>query len=234
MADGSGGGAARGERVTCASARPGRRTSRVAFVGEAPALGDPLLDFAPYQHKAPRRNSITPERQRAFIATLAATGIVTQAARSIGVSLEALYTLRQRAGAEGFAAAWEAAIDRGMARLEDCALERAIAGEERVVVSGGEVVATWRRYDTQLLVFLLRNRRAERYDVGAPGRAQMRAAAAEAAAEAEASEGEIIASINAKLDAMRDKMAAARADEAVRGALAEDAGDAADGPARVS
>lgn len=30
----------------------------------------------------PRRNSITPERQRAFIAALAAGGIVTQAARA--------------------------------------------------------------------------------------------------------------------------------------------------------
>ena len=36
--------------------------------------------------------------------------------------------------AEGFAAAWETAIDRGMQRLEDCALERALTGEERAAV----------------------------------------------------------------------------------------------------
>ena len=155
--------------------RPSRRTSRTAFTAEPPDPADPLLGFAPYLHPAPRRNSITPERQRAFIAALAATGIVTQAARSIGASLEALYKLRNMPGAEGFAAAWEAAIDRGIARLEDCALERAIAGEERIVVRGGEVVATWRRYDTALLMFLLRQRRSARFAASGGHFANLRA-----------------------------------------------------------
>ena len=148
--------------LVSASVRPGRRTSRVAF-SQVVADDDPLLDFAPYVHVSPRRNSITPDRQREFIATLAATGIVTQAARAIGASLEALYKIRGRTGAEGFAAAWEAAIERGFSRLEDCALERAIAGEERPVVWDGKVVTTWKRYDTALLVFLLRQRRPEKY-----------------------------------------------------------------------
>lgn len=94
---------------------------------------------------------------------LAATGIVTQAARHIGASLEALYRLRGQRGAEGFAAAWEAAIDRGMARLEDCALERAILGEERPIVRNGEVIGTWRWHNSALLMFLLRQRRNRRY-----------------------------------------------------------------------
>lgn len=149
--------------LQCASARPSRRTSRTAFADLPAEPDDPLLGFAPYLHRAPRRNSITPDRQRGFIAALAATGIVTQAARSIGASLEALYRLRNQPGAEGFAAAWEAAIDRGIARLEDCALERAIAGEERLVVRGGEVVARWVRHDTALLMFLLRQRRGRRW-----------------------------------------------------------------------
>jgi hypothetical protein len=143
--------------------RPYKRTSAAAFAGDAPDPDDPLLGFAPYLHKAPRRNSITPERQRAFIAALAATGIVTQAARTIGASLEALYSLRNRKGAAGFAAAWEQALLRGLARLEDCALERAIQGEERVIVGrGGEVVARWVRYDTSLITFMLRQRRGGR------------------------------------------------------------------------
>lgn len=149
--------------MLCASARPWKRTSRTAFADLPPEPDDPLLGFAPYLHKQPRRNSITPDRQREFIAALAATGIVTQAARRIGASLEALYRLRHQPGAEGFAAAWELAIDRGIARLEDCALERAIAGEERPIVRGGEVVGTWRRYDTALLLFLLRQRRGQRW-----------------------------------------------------------------------
>ena len=36
----------------------------------------------------------------------------------------------------------------GMARLEDCPLEQALAGEERVAVRGDEVVAQRPHYDT--------------------------------------------------------------------------------------
>jgi hypothetical protein len=140
--------------------------------GELPADDDPLLKFEPVPHKQARRNSIGPERQRAFVAHLAATGIVTQAARHIGASLEALYKLRHRPGAEDFAAAWDAAVDRGVLRLEDCALARAIEGEERMVVSAGQVLGTERRHNEALVMFFLRQRRASRYgkdnDVG-PG-----------------------------------------------------------------
>ena len=64
------------------------RTSHVAHRdAEEPAPDDPLLDFAPAPHTHPRKNSITAERQRAFIAHLAATGIVAEAARHVGASL---------------------------------------------------------------------------------------------------------------------------------------------------
>ena len=145
------------------SPRPSRRTSGTAFTGEPPAADDPLLQFAPYLHKAPRRNSITPERQRAFIAALAATGIVTQAARSIGASLEALYKLRRLSGAEGFAAAWDKAIDLGVARLEDCALALAIEGEEAPIVSGGQMLGWYKKHNFGFIRFLLTQRRGERY-----------------------------------------------------------------------
>jgi len=201
-------GGADGE-LRCKSARPGRRTSAAAFTGAAPEEGDPLLGFAPYAHRAPRRNSITPARQCEFIRALAETGVVTQAARRIGASLEALYKLRNRPGAEEFAAAWEMALDRGIERLEDCALERAILGEERPVVRGGKVVATWRRFDTQLILFLLRQRRAERYhDSRFWSRRELSAVRAEARAYWESieqpSEAEIHASIDAKLGAMME------------------------------
>ncbi len=196
----------------CKSEKPGRRTSRVAFVGEEPGEDDPLLAFEPYRHKAPRSNSITPARQVRFVMALAATGIVTQAAREVGVSLEALYRLRAMPGAEGFAAAWEGALDRGMARLEDCALERAIEGEERVTYHNGKVVGRWRRYDTQLLIFLLRQRRPARFHDGRfidrvemerMHRAYREGLGAEAEAEAESDHDAIMASINARFDRMR-------------------------------
>ena len=108
-------------------AQPWAATSAAAYVGDLPEDDDPLLRFAPFIHPQPKRTSITPDLQRRFVATLAATGIVTQAARSIGKSMEALYMLRRRPGAEGFAAAWDEAARWGMDRLSDCALERALS-----------------------------------------------------------------------------------------------------------
>jgi hypothetical protein len=103
-------------------------TSAVAFAYPALDLpdDDPLLDFLPYCHKRPRANSITPDVQRAFILELAATGIVTQAACKVGKSMEALYKLREKPGAQDFARAWDEALQWGRMRLEDCAMERAI------------------------------------------------------------------------------------------------------------
>ncbi len=145
-----------GEELVCKSVRPSRRTSRTAFTAPVPEPDDPLLAFVPYAHKQPRGNSITPVRQRAFIAALAASGIVTQAARAIGASLEALYKLRQRPGAEGFAAAWDEALRLGAERLEHCALERALA-------EGWEHDGSAGRGDA-LLIYLLQRRGSFRVD----------------------------------------------------------------------
>lgn len=108
---------------------PRQATSEVAWEFDPAVLSDsdPLLAFAPYLHKQPRRNSITPDLQRAFVARLAETGIVKSAAVHIGRSLEALYKLRQQPGAEGFASAWDEALGWGVMRIEDCAIERALA-----------------------------------------------------------------------------------------------------------
>ena len=202
------------------SPRPSRRTSATAFAGEAPDADDALLGFAPYLHPAPRRNSITPAKQRGFIATLAATGIVTQAARSIGVSLEALYKLRRLAGAEGFAAAWEAALDHGVARLEDCALALALEGEELPIVSGGQMLGTYRKHNFGFIRFLLAQRRGGRFSDGSGSYAALvpghpvyerlhagweAEVLARRAAEADA----IVERINVRLDQMRERAIAA-------------------------
>ena len=94
---------------------PRQATSEVAWEFDPVVVSDsyPLLEFPPYLHKQPRRNSITPDLQRAFVAHLAVTGIVKSAAMHIGRSLEALYKLRARPGAEGFAAAWDEALGLG-------------------------------------------------------------------------------------------------------------------------
>ncbi|MFN2100277.1 hypothetical protein [Altererythrobacter sp. MF3-039] len=138
-------------------------TSAVAFQGEEPDDEDPLLTFPPYIHKAPRSNSITPDLQRRFIAHLAATGIVKSAARYIGKSLEALYKLRHKPGAECFSEAWDMALDRGARRLEDIAHERAMFGTRTPIVSGGEILGWWDKPDNALLRFLLSHRLPTRY-----------------------------------------------------------------------
>lgn len=107
---------------------PRQATSAVAFEFQHLDLPDedPLLDFLPYCHSRPRSNSITPDVQRAFILELAASGIVKQAACKVGKSIEALYKLREKPGAEDFRRAWDTALEWGRQRLEDCAMERAI------------------------------------------------------------------------------------------------------------
>jgi hypothetical protein len=107
-------------------ATPRQATAAVAFTQPVFDDDDPLLDFIPYIHKQPRRNAITPDVQRAFIRELAATGIVKAAARRVGKSMEALYKLRAQPGARDFARAWNEALEWGVMRLEDCAMERAI------------------------------------------------------------------------------------------------------------
>ena len=193
---------------------PRQATSRVSFVTEPPEPGDPLLGFEPYIHSRPRSNSITPDLQREFVAHLAATGIVTSAARHIGRSMEALYKLRAMPGAEGFASAWERAAQLGVNRLEDTALARAIEGSERKIIRNGEVVATERSHNESLVMFFLRNRLPERYskekDIG-PGHPVYEKVAAEYA-ELKAAESRDPAKIKAIRASIDRKVAQWRAE----------------------
>lgn len=52
------------------------------------------------------------------------------------------YTLRRAPGAESFAAAWDAALDFGIARLKDLAFERAIDGQLVPRFAGGKLVGS--------------------------------------------------------------------------------------------
>jgi hypothetical protein len=115
-----------------------------------------------------RHDGWTPERQRAFIAALADMGSVKAAAHSVGMTPESAYYLRRQRAAEGFANAWLAALDLGVRRLEDIALERAIHGVEVPVYSYGKLVGTRRVYNDRLLMFMLRNRAPHRFTPSAP------------------------------------------------------------------
>lgn len=124
-----------------------------------------IPDFDPVPRKY-RHDGWTEERQRAFIDALAETGSVKAAARQVNMSPEGAYYLRRQPGAESFAAAWLAALDHGMARIEDIAMERAINGVEVPVYSYGKLVGSRTVYNDRLLMFMLRNRRPDRFAAG--------------------------------------------------------------------
>ena len=97
---------------------------------------------------------------------------------------------------------------------------------------GGEVVARWTRYDTGLLMFLLRQRRAVRWNSEGAHFANLRPGhpvyerlqrewERQRAIEAAANHEEVIQSLNAKLELMRQRQLAAIA----RAAGGEDDGD---------
>ncbi len=107
---------------------------------------------------AQRHDGVTPERQRIFIAVLAATGSVTEAARQAGLSRQACYAHRVRDGGRDFMDAWDHALALSTQRLCDIAYERAIEGVEEPVFYRGEQIGTRRRFNDRLLATLLRVR----------------------------------------------------------------------------
>lgn len=104
----------------------------------------------------PRRNGWTPAAQRGFIDALASIGCVTAAARHVGMTPKSAYRLRDRAGAESFAAAWHAAHDTGRCHVHDLAIERALYGETVPVFRGGKQVGSRHRFDNALIIKVLR------------------------------------------------------------------------------
>ncbi|MCL9998701.1 MAG: hypothetical protein NBV68_04930 [Erythrobacter sp.] len=136
------------------------RTARFPVpAGELPA-------FTPVPRQYQRHDGWTPERQRGFIEALADTGSVGAAARAVDMSSEGAYQLRRQPGAEGFRAAWEAALALGIQRIEDVAMDRALNGTEEPVYSYGKLLGTRTKHNDRLLMFMLRNRAPERFAAG--------------------------------------------------------------------
>lgn len=110
-----------------------------------------------------RLNGWTPERQRDFIAALAACGVVAEAAARVGMSARSAYKLRARPGARSFREAWEVAVDSAMERLADAVFARALHGVSRPIFYQGEQVGERRHYDERLAMFLLSRRAPDRF-----------------------------------------------------------------------
>ena len=122
----------------------------VADIVPAPQV--PEFDPAPTRK---RHAGWTAERQRKFIEHLALTGCVGEACAIVGVASSSAYRLRDRAGAESFARAWDAALQLTPTRLSAIAFDRAINGRVERFYKDGELVMERRIPSDYLLTWLL-------------------------------------------------------------------------------
>lgn len=118
------------------------------------------LRFTPVLVRA-RRDGWTPAIQAAFIAALARTRSVVAACRAVGRSWQTAYRLRARAGAAGFAAAWDSAL--AGPDLDRPVTGRALGGVATPIRYRGRQVGERRRYDNRLGMWILARRQPERY-----------------------------------------------------------------------
>jgi len=113
-----------------------------------------IPDFDP----APTRKQSagwTAERQRKFIEHLALTGSVGEACALVGIASRSAYRLRNRAGADGFARAWDAALQLAATRLAAIAFDRAVHGRSERFYRDGELVMERKMPSDYLLTWLL-------------------------------------------------------------------------------
>jgi len=140
--------------------------------GAVPAVPE----FDPVALRA-RHDGWTPARQRAFIEHLVETLSVETAAQLVGMTAQSARALRRRPGAEGFAAAWDAALRRGLTEQGRAALiDEAVNGRLVRRYYHGECVGEERVRSPRLLLAVLE--KAEALFAG-PGAAESAACAAD-------------------------------------------------------
>lgn len=113
--------------------------------------------FAPVPVRA-RKDGWTPERQREFIRLLHVRADIGKAAKAVGMSRRSAYRLRERPGAESFAAAWDAAFAHRPPPATSNVSQlwyRALFGKTRPVVRGGKQVGTITQPDNAAALKLL-------------------------------------------------------------------------------
>lgn len=108
--------------------------------------------FTPVPSRKPRHDGWTPERQRRFVAALARLGNVGAASRAVGMSATSAYNLRKRPGAQGFAAAWDDALEEASDRALAAAVERSQNGITLARLYRGRFIGTIHRFDNRDLL----------------------------------------------------------------------------------
>ena len=122
----------------------------VADIVPAPQVPD--FDIAPTRK---RHAGWTAERQRDFIQHLALTGNVGEACAFVGVASSSAYRLKNKAGAESFSRAWDAAVRLCATRLTAIALDRAVNGRVERFYKDGALVMERRLPSDSMLTWLL-------------------------------------------------------------------------------
>ena len=113
------------------------------------------------QSRGPGRAPMPAAKVAAFFHHLGRTGSVTVAANRAQLRRSTLYERRQND--EEFAERWARALDLGVERLQDNAMNRAMNGTEKPVYRNGQKVGSVRQFDNKLLQFLLRAHRPDVY-----------------------------------------------------------------------
>ncbi len=200
--------------------RSDNRTTRL------PVPAGQIPDFTPVPSRTNRHDGWTEKRQRDFINALADLGSVEAACKAVNMSSVGAYRIRRLPEGESFRKAWLAALDLGVQRLEDVAMDRALNGIDVPVYSYGTLVGMRKSYNDRLLMFMLRNRAPERFAEGGPqalnavGKMEHERLRKELRAEWEAeraaknvSPAEVRASIDRKVEAIRADVERQRAAE---------------------
>ena len=121
----------------------------------ADIVAAPVLPaFAPALTRK-RHAGWTAERQRRFIEHLALTGNVGEACAIVGIASSSAYRLKNKAGADDFARAWDAALRLSATRLAAIMMDRAVNGRVERHYKDGELVMERRIPSDYLLTWLL-------------------------------------------------------------------------------
>lgn len=123
----------------------------------SPSPAEPHIPvFTPVPMARSRKDGWTAERQRAFIRALAENGLVSSAARAVGMGVTSAYNLRRRAEAESFARAWDAVLTEARERALGLLMEDALNGTMRPRFYRGSFVGTAHKFDSRVALAVLR------------------------------------------------------------------------------
>ena len=119
--------------------------------------GDEVPDFLPWKPERRRANGWTTHDQRLFIHELTRCGSVGMAAKSVGKSARSAYALRDKLGAESFAAAWVRAIRTGIEKIRLHLSDRFMEGDLIPRFYHGRIIGHVRKYNDRAVLAVLQS-----------------------------------------------------------------------------